>query len=181
MKLLKRFQSKKQLNESPGQSDNSTAFNAAHAILAFRTITTMLSLIQSPTEITSTGEKDLSKEQRDKLRVLDALSAVIVRQHEIAAVMAKPSNGDKIEVLASVNHLDPTFDIPQLSDSRLDRLRWLITPNPRDPLKNKKSKIDSLTTRATSVTLVDTNTKISEKLSTADSDKLLDTFLLNEW
>ena len=109
--------------------------------LVFRTITTMLSRIQSLTEITSTGEKDLSREQRDELRVLDALSAVVVRQHIIAAVMAKPFNGDKIEVLAS-NNLEPAFDIPQHSEGRLDPLRWLITPNPRDPSKNQKDKID---------------------------------------
>lgn len=141
-KLLKSFRSKRylRLSNSPSQSDHSIASDHDHvddAILAFHTtgITTMLSLIQSPTEFTSTERKDLSDDQRRELKVLDTLSAVIVREHKIAAVMAKAFDGCGIEVLASVDNLKPAFYIPQHSESRpvWNPLRWLITPNPRNP------------------------------------------------
>ena len=71
----------------------------ANDLLAFRTIITMLSHIQSPNnESTTTGPIATVKEDRDELRVLDALSAMLSRQHEITAVLAKPYNqGDKLQ------------------------------------------------------------------------------------
>jgi hypothetical protein len=152
------------------------------AILAFRTITTMLSHLQSPTKFASTRSQNLSKDDRKNLKVLDALSAVIVRQHEIVAVMAKASKGSNIEVFASVNNLETSFNIPQHIDnhSGWKPLQWLISPNPRVP-KNTKVKVDSLTNRNQSMTLVDPSTSISKDLSMASRDKLLDVFLQNEW
>lgn len=75
----------------------------------------MLSLIQSPSSVSSERE-DLSKEQRKELNVLDALSALMVRQHEIVAVMSNKFNGSGVEVLAYVNHSEPALNIPQQTE-----------------------------------------------------------------
>lgn len=191
-----RSNNSKQLIESPGQSHHSVPNDTEAAILAFRTITTMLSLINSPTEITRSGKKGgPSKDERRDLKLLDALAALTVRRHEIVAIMSTGNNQFGLEVLVSVNNMDPTLNIPQhSSESHRHRdaswtlktpIRWLITPNPRDHARrgNEKDKIDSLTRtrQETSMTLVDPDTKISQQLSTATPDNLLKTFLLTEW
>ena len=183
--LLKKFRSTKFLKESAGKSSNHDDTHTA--ILAFRTVTTMLALIQSPNEIASTGRKeDLLPQQRRQLRVLDALAAVAVRQHEIVAVMSKDYNGFNIEVIASVNDMDPVLNIPQHHDELrgpIRKHRWFISPNPCDPNRkvNKKRKKDSLTTKYSSMTLVNPDGDISKELSEASPDKLLDIFLQTEW
>src|SRR6266540_6892819 len=66
---------------------------------------TMLSHIQSPNnESTNTGPIATVKEDRDELRVLDALSAMLSRQYEITAVLAKPYNGSNLQVFASTTY-----------------------------------------------------------------------------
>jgi hypothetical protein len=161
-------------------SQESEDCSKTNAILAFRTITTMLSLIQ-PTNRNNTEPTNVSKEQRYELRVLDALSAVLVRRHEIAAVMTKHNNGSGIQVLASANNLEPALlTIPQSEGvSSRSPLRWFITPNPRDPARNPNSKLDSLTTQSIVPALVDPDTGISEQLSNAED--LLNTFLQTQW
>jgi hypothetical protein len=190
-RILRKLRSNMQLNESLGQSSDSVApspIDTTDAIFAFRTITTMLALIQSPNEIARTGRKEDLSDKRRELRVLDALAAVAVRQHEIVAVMAK-NDGFKIEVIVSVNEVGPALNVPQ-PQNRHDsgslpiwRPRWFITPNPRDPKRkaNRKFKIDSLTTEYQCMTLVHPDKKISESLSKASPDKLLDIFLETEW
>jgi hypothetical protein len=185
MEFLRRLKSKKDLKETSAQSVQPIASdNVApnDAFLAFRTITTMLAAFQSPNEFTYSGRNDVPDHQRRQLKVLDALSAVAVRQYEVVAAIAKNSSGPDLQVVVSVNKLEPAFDIPQHSDgfSSWSPLRWFITPNPRDPLK-KKVINDSLTTQNTSVTLVDPNSSISLELSKASPDMLLDKFLLTEW
>jgi hypothetical protein len=193
MKILKKWQSKLQLTgkESKSPSPDDVDLDT-QAILAFRTITTMLSTIQSPTKIASTVVQRLPNEQRRELRVLDALSAVAVRQHEIVAVTAKSYGGANVEVLMSVNILEPALNIYQHSgaQSTWNALRWFrITPNPRDSAKNLKDKIDSLTIKTSSsgkssMKLVDPSATVSLELSEAgkvSNDKLLATFLQTEW
>ena len=169
------------LNESHSShltSDRDIAKKKDDAILTFRTITTMLSLIQSPTEVTKsgiTGQKDISDPHCRDLRVLDAISALAIRKYEIAAVMAKCHNEANIQVLVSANNSEPVLTIPQqYPDSDLSFLQWfMITPNPHDPKKNSKNKTDSLATRYTYPTLVDPKTQISEELSMATQENLL--------
>lgn len=148
----------------------------------------MLALIQSPNEIARTGRKEDLLDKRRELRVLDALAAVAVRQHEIVAVMAK-NDGSDIQVIISVNDVWPALNIPQFQNRRdsgslpIWKPRWLITPNPRDPKKkaNRKVKTDSLTTKYQYMTLVRPEEKISDKLLKASPDNLLDVFLETEW
>jgi hypothetical protein len=167
----------KQLNESSGgESNDSDVPDSRAMILAFRMITTMLSYIKSPTEVTT--RPNISDSQRYELRVLDALSAVIIRRYEVAAVMAKRYNGDKkIEVLVSVN--DTSISEPVLTISQQSHHcenipgSFIITPKPRDPDRNPKDKIDSLTTRNTTPTILTSNIGISEALTTANRGNLL--------
>ena len=186
-------------NASLGDNLNCASNDVApsDAILAFRTITTILSLIQNPTEIITkeitTNLKEVTaadsekKDLKCQLRVLDALSAVTVRRHEVVAAVAKPYNGIGLEVLTSVNKLEPALNMISESQhespgpSRSNWLRWLISPNPRDPKKNKKSKGDSMTTMYPRITLVDPNQMISTELSQASEDDLLNIFLRTEW
>ena len=163
----------------------------AQAIYAFRSITTMLAHIHSPTVTTNSGErKHSSKDERRELRLLDALAAVAVREHEIVAAVAKGNAGSSIQVLVSANSVDPALNIPQHSnESWKGPVRWFITPNPRDrALRNNKTKpIDSLTRirENTYMSVVDPSTDISQVFSTATqastSSDLLNAFLLTEW
>jgi hypothetical protein len=179
--LLKKIKSMKQL-----RVDESTRRSAdPDAILAFRTITYMLSVIQSPTLIVNAGGNEgLSKEERQELRVLDALSAIAVRQHEVVAVIGK-SFSDHIEVVASVHNVNPATNIPKDTTPSKHPFRWLITPNPRNLSKNPKDPTDSLTrTTDSTMTLVNPSEKITEGLlvlSKASPENLLDQYLLNEW
>jgi hypothetical protein len=196
-----KWQSKKQGKKSgkpsdkpPRQSDHSKSNCAdsdvpddAQAILAFRTITTMLSLIQSPiTGTIDARRKDIPQTdaQRYQLRVLDAMAAVVVRANEIVAIAAKQYDGSSIQVLASVVHLDafePILTIHQPDEGQWNLFRWfLVTPNPRDPKKNPSSPIDSLTTD-TDLTLVDPDIKVSKELSEASGVPLLKLFLNTHW
>ena len=165
----------------------------ADAILAFRTITTMLALIQAPIKLTDSQEVVISQDEHRELKVLDALAAVAVRRHEIVAAMAKDYKGSQAEVLVSVNNVGPALNISQHSEnpalagrkfsSKL-ALRWLIAPNPRDQdrKKNQNLKMDSLIRpKDACMTFVDPNTTISEELFRATPEKLLDTFLQTEW
>ena len=176
--------------QSPGQSNDAedNKVRIREAILAFRTITTMLSMIQSPTEVTKTGQKDTSNAQRSQLRVLDALAAVIIREHGVAAVMAKSYDGDSIQVLTSVNNLEPALTISQQQQHseghtgwNLNLVRWFVTPNPRSATKNPKVGMDSMTTQRKLIAIVDPDKGICNELSTAQRHKLLDTYLQTEW
>jgi len=69
---------------------------------AFRTIITMLSRIQSPNSRSSeTAPIGVERQDRRALRVLDALSALLVRSYEITAVVAQKYDGSHFQVLAS--------------------------------------------------------------------------------
>jgi hypothetical protein len=77
----------------------------AQDLLAFRTIILMLSFLQSPTSrLASTRIIGELKDDRTTLKVLDALSAILIREHEVTAVMAKPYDGFNLPIFASVVH-----------------------------------------------------------------------------
>lgn len=94
--------------EKPPRSTETTHSDKANYLLAFRTIITMLSFLQrlSPyarsaaTQEQSLGPK--TKEDRKVLKVLDALSSILVRQHEKTALVARPYCGSQLKVFASV-------------------------------------------------------------------------------
>lgn len=164
-------QSNEQLNVSPEDSHCSGTFDVSDAILAFRTITSMLALIPSPTMITnSEGLTDIL-EHRNELKVLDALSAVAVRQHEVVAAMAARCD-QNIQVLVSTNTVKPVLDVPMpiktpaVGPAR-EPHQCLITPNPRDPAKCPDAPIDSLTRSDDLSTLVYPVVGVPEELFSA--------------
>lgn len=163
------------------------------AIYAFRTITTMLAHIHSPTETTNSRERTVpDKDERRELRLLDALAVIAVREHEIVAAVAKGNDGSSIQVLLSANSVDFPLNIPQHSKSPSiwnDPIHWFITPNPRDHgwPRNRKEPIDSLTQirEDTYMRVVDPSSGVSQVLSTVaatgTSSDLLDAFLSTAW
>jgi hypothetical protein len=126
---------------------------------AFRTIITMLSYIQTPnTRSVINTPIATRKEDHRNLRVLDALSAVLIREHEITAVVAKPYDGYNIQVFASV--VDPVNaePLPQPDaepasggQSLGDRLRnFIIAINPRfAPIYGHSDSLINFTSRPT--------------------------------
>lgn len=145
-------------------------------ILAFRTITTLLALIQCPTESTQIEPVHISKPEGNELRVLDALAALLIRQHEKAAVMAKPFDGKSIQVFAVVN-----LNNPRPADTRAEpgfkAIRWLASLNSRYSAPHFPE------TEADAMQVVDPNDRVDETLlkHKDNPDKLLNTFILTQW
>ena len=88
------------LKESSSGLDSKT-----EAIYAFRTITTMLSLIQSKRD-TACKRQKLGQQEKlvhTQLQLLDAFAAVLVRNNGVITVTSKPYNhgSGEVEVLAS--------------------------------------------------------------------------------
>ena len=163
----------------------------AEDLLAFRTIITMLSYIQSHngavtrrTGPTATDEKDCNPVR--VLRVLDALSTVMTRQHEIIAALAKPYNGFTIQVFASVvysNKAEPLFQPGAESDQDLWSwvCKYILVPNPRDTKVN--GHIDSLMNKTLLPFIGDHQDKVPQELVTTvkENPPVLDIFLQNHW
>ena len=92
------------IQREPSEPSPSTK---AEDLLAFCMIIMMLSFIQSTTGqlgCTAIMTAPLGTDQEDHrlLRILDALSTVLVREHEVIADMVKPYNGSDVQVLASM-------------------------------------------------------------------------------
>jgi hypothetical protein len=144
------------------------------AIYAFRTITTMLSLIHSTRRVTSRNHSQHLKgsSQYEVLQLLDALSAVLVRSHGVIAVTAQPyDDSGRVEVLTSYldNGESPSHTTSQ-PKSALHALRNVfVSQNPRNYSVKVATLVDPVTAS------VPNNFK---KLSGTD---LLDTFLLEKW
>ena len=103
-KKFKQAINSSKMQRKPSEPSPSTK---AEDLLAFRTITTMLSFIQSTTgQLRRTANTmtplGTDREDRRLLRILDALSTVLVREHEVIAVVVKPYDGSDVQVLASM-------------------------------------------------------------------------------
>ena len=114
-------------------------------IYAFRTLTTMLSLLQSDMETTNNdlqrGQEDLMKQ----LKVLDALASVVIREDGAAAVIANPVDGTgDIQVLISITQ----FGGQRIPRSNVMKgFRDFFTQKALDnPAKSKPPKILDLAT-----------------------------------
>ena len=138
-------------------------------ILAFRTITTMLSFFETPSNYNPPIHK--TKEEQDELRVLDALSALFVRQYEIVAV-ASENKGTSVQVIAS---LEPGLP----PDPTLDPLRFVVSPNARAQPPKRGYPADKFVT-SLDISLVNPDDDIPEELSANQGD-LLETFLRTQW
>lgn len=134
---------------------------------AFRTITLMLSLVQSPKQITKINPK--SDTDRAGLKPLDALAAIAIRMHGTAAVVAKSDHeSEAIEVLASssssARHPSPSGKVTS------NWINFLTTRNPRRGETNVKEP-----------TVVDPFTKIPKVLQGKDGKPLLKAYLEHVW
>lgn len=135
--------SSKQNTNKPGvkeskESNASSLDPKTEAIHAFRTITTMLSLIQS-TRGPAGNQENLVDSQ---LQLLDALAALLVRNNGVIAVTAMPyDDSGKVEVLASYtgNRESLITPQPQSASPIMNILRnFLVSQNPRDSTVNLK-------------------------------------------
>jgi len=91
-----------------------------NAVLAFRTITTILSVLQaSPIDGTRPASLEINNNnssekiaRRRELRILDALATLLVRDNEVTAVVSKRgASGEAVEVVACGN-IDASHDSP---------------------------------------------------------------------
>ena len=67
----------------------------------------MLALIQHPVDTTKIKLEHISKADCKKLRVLDALAGLLIREHEKVAIMVKPYDGKSIQVISIVHLNNP--------------------------------------------------------------------------
>lgn len=132
----------------------------------------MLALIQRPTETTRIEPVHISKLDRRELRVLDALAALLIREHEKVAVMSKPYDGKSIQVTSVVNLNNPGSAV-----TKPGRFRWWASMNSRfsSPIFPENEE--------DSMQVVDPDTRVHKTLSEHkdNPDKLLNTFLLTQW
>ena len=89
------------VKESEEESNASSLNTKTEALHAFHTITTMLSLIQSKGS-TAGNRPKLGCQEKILLQLLDAFTAILVRNNGVIIVTAQPYDGSgKVEVLAS--------------------------------------------------------------------------------
>ena len=160
------------VKESEEESNASSLNAKTEALHAFRTITTMLSLIQSKRS-TAGNRPKLGCQEKILLQLLDAFTAVLVRNNGVIAVTARPYDGSgKVEVLASYlgNGDSLTISQPQ-SPGQLINLIWnvFISQNPCDLTVKQQ-------------TVVDPEKSVPEFFKGIEEpSKLLNTFLTHIW
>jgi hypothetical protein len=136
-------------------------------ILAFRTITTLLSFFEPPSNSKVTRH---TKGQHDELRVLDALSMLLARHYEVAAVTTMGFKGTDIQVVVSVE--------PKASPD--DPFHLIDSVNPRSNAPKKGYPVDPLLSDQ-DVSLVDPDAMVPEVLSINQEGDLLKIFLETQW
>lgn len=163
-----------QLKSSQKQAD---AFKA-EALLAFRTITTMLSLLRSttgsdvPDDVAD--DKHSPKNSRKTLSILNALAAIVTREHGVGAVVSNLSS-ENIEVIVSVTQDRNPLIFSQPPFTSVAHLikeivfHFTTTQNPRYEMLRGPV----ISEAAAPKQLV--------KKSTGDGHELLVAFLMNYW
>ena len=115
----------------------------------------------------------LGSDQEDHrlLRILDALSTVLIREHKVIAVMVKPYDGSNIQVLASI--VKPSNESLLQSGANSDSqsfMSWMLSNftiamnTHYTPLYNNK---DSLMNPSTLPCIGDYEDKVPEDLTAA--------------
>jgi len=148
---------------------------------AFRTITTMLSLIPTGTNISDPEPKPVPQHLAQELKLLDSLAAVLVRKDEIVAVVAEPHAGPEegskdIQVIASVTH--PSHDHsgkaePTIAQHLGNLFSFLVSRNPRkDDLKDQ----DQQMVNPDDPIIIDPEDQVPDYLKRAKKEKLFQTF-----
>ena len=154
-------------------------------LLAFNTITTMLTYFRAPNNRLATNVPiGIGDDDRRILKVLDAVSAVLIREHEVTAVVAKPYEGSKFQVFASVTYPGNTEPLLQSSAESSFWDRFIVGVNPRDNAINRHT--DSLLNSTLLPIFGDHKDQVPQKLIDAAQEKLdaprvLNTFLETCW
>lgn len=165
-----------------------------NALLAFRTITTMLSLIQSRKKPTTDRYiKPTHPELSVKLKVLDALAAITIRQYGVAAVIAKAEAFGTIQVLVSVTFLKrhkAVLTVPQSSSTKMADFFKRFKPSvlkgdwgilyTRNPRRDGKTPMDSLDGDNHPV-IINPVDMVPKHLRGKKGSDLLTTFLTHDW
>lgn len=123
-------------------SSNDVPSDIPQNILAFRTITKMLAIIQQerPFKIIEDGPA-ISASDREELKLLSAFSSLAVVEHDVVAVVARQCP-EKLEVVAC-NNDDSTnqkLPLPTVPSNRF--AEWLFTKNFRRDDLEKLEKED---------------------------------------
>lgn len=114
------------------------------ALHAFRTITTMLSFIQS-TRGTGNQQPKPHGPGKELLKLLDAFAAVLVRNNGVIAVTARPYDGSgEVEVLASYSN-EESLPISQPRSPGHMLRNIFISQNPRDLTLKQRDVVDPAT------------------------------------
>jgi hypothetical protein len=137
------------VKKSKGSNDsNLEALDSkTEALQAFRTITTMLSLIQS-TRGTAGNRPKFRGEKKKLLQLLDAFAAVLIRNHGEIAVTARPyDDSGKVDVLASYLGNGKSLSISKPRSTGPGEVvnkirRFFISQNPRDPTVEQEEVVD---------------------------------------
>jgi hypothetical protein len=170
-------QNTNELRVKESKVSNTSSLDAkTEALYAFRTITTMLSLIQSTREPESNRPKSgLIEHQKKLLRLLDAFAAVLVRHHGVIAVTARPYDGSgKVDVLASYlgNGESLTISQPWFAGTGqlMNKIRNVfISQNPRDSTVKHQEVVDP-----------ETSVPVEFK-AISNPSELLEIFLIRIW
>lgn len=153
-------------------------------LLAFNTIITMLTYFQANNRLATNAPIGTSDEDRRILKVLDAVSAVLIREHEVTAVVAKPYDGSDFQVFAIVTYPGNAEPLLQSSAESSFWDRFIVGVNPRDNTINRHT--DSLMNSTLLPILGDHKDQVPQNLIDAAQEKLdalrvLNTFLETCW
>ena len=173
------------------------------ALLAWRTIVTLLSLVHSnlKRDDTPKSKQNITRELKEELRLSDALAALCVRRNEVVAVVAKPDGSGNVRVIVSASFA-PAKRPLNLSQSRsLPSKIWAfvggfwLAQNPRANGPTTPSAMHSevlpdplsMPDSPDLPTLVDPEINVPQHLKVCIStdpsmaNKLLEAFLIHEW
>ena len=103
-------------------------------ILAFRTITKLLSLIQQERAFQALQPRS-EDNRRLELKLINALATVAVIEHEVVAVVTKhfsPQTPDTLEITACIQGYTPTIEQEFRNDRQLHRFQKVNFTYPRD-------------------------------------------------
>jgi hypothetical protein len=127
-----------------------------------------------PTETTKIEPECISNLDHKKLRILDALAGLLIREYEKVAIMVKPYDGKSIQVISVVNLNNPGS---AANHSGSWAIQWFASLNScHTPPMFPENKEDSMQ-------VVDPDTRVLPILlkHKDNPEKLLHAFLLTQW
>jgi hypothetical protein len=147
---------------------------------AFASMATMLSAIQSTTTYSDTDLRPFNAEDRQELRILNALATICVRQYEVVAVVANRGEGSgTLQVFACVRRGDHEKSpiSPQPSGPSNSIWRFFVSPNPR-----RSESFDKFLVPQEDVpTIIDPHAKLHSQPSLCNMQKIKEYVMDDHW